>query len=96
MKGPCQCCNRHSDELFVYSSVLGAVSVANCKECMNHCSEPTWLIDFIYEDFGNDFNSMVDDITTFYDNKYISFRDYIKIKEKNNNEKEDKQYTFYG
>lgn len=48
----CQVCGKNA-ALGVASSGLGAVSVAYCRECLDHCAQPDWLVEFTLAQCGS-------------------------------------------
>ena len=75
----CDCCNRVR-EVDVYSSSLGAVSFAYCKECSNNNAEPKMIIISTIEMLYGDVAEWVLNLN-YYDTeeqKYKSAREFKK------------------
>lgn len=44
----CDVCERTDQEVVgVASSSLGPMSFAWCRECLQHCAEPKWMLEFV-------------------------------------------------
>ena len=74
----CDCCLRER-EVDVYSSSLGAVSFAYCKECSNNNAEPKGIIVSTIEMLGGDVAEWVLNLT-YYDTEEQKYKSAKELK----------------
>ncbi len=75
----CDICNREGRETFVHASTTGPMSIASCRECLEHHAEPmfafTYLYDFVSGD-GEGLAPWVEHLSTFMDDKYLTWTEW--------------------
>ena len=81
MLGKCQVCNKENVATEVACSVTGPVSFAYCATCYTSDAEPFWTLEYILESTEGDIADWVKELITFHDGKYISWDEFVKLKE---------------
>jgi predicted metal-binding protein len=78
----CDVCGR--DGAFGVASTLIPYSCAYCRECAERGAQPELVFQVWYDDVGTDFEKMaiVDEVVTFRDGKYLSYREWAIWREK--------------
>jgi hypothetical protein len=75
----CECCNLDK-EVWVCSSSLGPLSLAFCRECLDHKAEPEWLFRMTLDDVGADYIApWVRQLSTFKDGQYLSWQEWLNL-----------------
>ena len=72
----CEICQKPA--LGVYSSALGAVSIAICKRCVDMNAEPVYMFETTAWTCGDKVRPDIRDMNTFIDGNYISWNDWFE------------------
>lgn len=75
----CDTCKREGRETFVHSSSVGAMSIASCRECLEHTAEPLFAFTYLYDFVSNDGEGLaewVDGMSTYMDGKYMTWAEW--------------------
>lgn len=75
----CDVCRREGRETFVHSSSVGPMSIASCRECLEHDAEPPFSFAYLYDFVSSDGEGLADHVSalsTFMDGGYVTWAEW--------------------
>jgi len=66
----------------VASSSLGAISYAYCEECLLRYAEPVTAFEITYEVTSGDVADWVKELTTYVNGKYLTWDEWLQLRNK--------------